>query len=127
MREFDEIDFGDWAGLTFAELDHDPRWKRWNSHRSAAAPPDGETMRELQTRVVRGILSVVAAHHNQSIVIVSHAEPIRAALLYFRQIPLNDFPRIKVDPGSLTTLEFRDDRCTVIAENESIDSEAAAA
>ena len=84
-------------------------------------------MSELQVRVVRGILSLVATHQSERIVIVTHAEPIRAAILHYRQIPLNEFARIQVDPGSLTTLQFRDDDCTIIGENDRGAGQAVAA
>jgi probable phosphoglycerate mutase len=127
MREFDEIDFGDWAGRTFDELRDDPRWARWNAYRGTAAPPRGESMGELQRRVVHGILSLVQAHPNQCVVIVSHAEPIRAAILHFRRIALKEFALVQVDPGSWTTLEFQDERGAVIRENQSVDGQAVAA
>jgi probable phosphoglycerate mutase len=127
MREFDELDFGQWAGRSFDELHNDPRWQQWNVNRGTASPPQGETMHDLQGRVLRGILSAVEAHPNQSVAIVSHAEPIRAAILHFRQISVNEFARVKVDPGSLTTVEFQNGKCSSIHENENIDGEAVAA
>jgi probable phosphoglycerate mutase len=127
MREFDEVDFGEWAGRTFDALRNDPRWHRWNAHRATAVPPGGETMKDLQARVVCGILCVVEAHPNQTVVIVSHAEPIRAAILYFRRIRLNDFASVQVDPGSLTTLEFQNGHCSVTRQNEGVDRQAVAA
>jgi broad specificity phosphatase PhoE len=57
----------------------------------------------------------------------SHAEPIRAAILHFRHISLNEFARVQVDPGSFTTLEFQNGQCSSIHENENLDGEAVAA
>ena len=37
----DEIDFGEWTGLPFAELDQDPRWCWFNTFRSGARAPCG--------------------------------------------------------------------------------------
>src|SRR5438105_1123924 len=50
--DLDELDYGDWSGRAFEELAHDPRWQRWNALRSSECPPNGESMRALQTRVV---------------------------------------------------------------------------
>ena len=37
----DEIDFGTFMGRSFAELDGDPDWRRWNAERDAARGPGG--------------------------------------------------------------------------------------
>src|SRR3954451_16829058 len=100
----DEIDFGDWTSLEFEALEHDPGWKRWNSHRGTSRPPGGESMRALQQRVVRHLEKLRGLDTGGTIVIVSHAEPIRAALLYYSRIPLDDFLSIEVDPASISTL-----------------------
>jgi len=47
-ERLDEIDVGDWQGRDFEALARDPRWNSWNSARSVARPPGGETMLEAQ-------------------------------------------------------------------------------
>src|SRR3954465_3344174 len=49
----DEIDYGEWTSLAFADLEGDSRWKRWNARRDVSRPPGGESMRALQQRMVR--------------------------------------------------------------------------
>ena len=51
----DEVDFGDWTGRRFDELEGDPAWDEWNSARSSARPPGGESMAEAVARGVAGI------------------------------------------------------------------------
>ena len=106
MPEFDEMDFGAWSGCSFDSLQNDCRWRRWNSDRAACRPPGGETMHELQGRVLASLSRLVKAHPGQRIAIVTHAEPIRAAVLHYRGISLGEFARVKIGPGSCTTLEF---------------------
>ena len=100
----DEIDIGDWTGRAFDELDGDPAWRSWNEHRGSARPPNGESMRELQQRVVGHLEQLRADPSDGSVVIVSHAEPIRAALLHYCGIPLDDFLSVEIDAGSISTL-----------------------
>ncbi|MEN3377074.1 MAG: hypothetical protein V7604_2429 [Hyphomicrobiales bacterium] len=100
--EMDEIDLGDWTGAPFARLDDDPRWHAWNGRRATSRPPRGESMRELQTRVVDHLERVRLSGNNA--VIVSHAEPIRAAILFYREINLDAFASVAVDPASVTVL-----------------------
>jgi broad specificity phosphatase PhoE len=61
-------------------------------------------MRALQQRMVQYLEQLRCARADGAIVIVSHAEPIRAALLYYSRTPLDNFLSIEVDPASISTL-----------------------
>lgn len=100
----DEIDVGDWTGRGFDELNKDPDWQRWNHRRGSSRPPNGESMHEVQRRVVQHLEQLRDDAGDGALVIVSHAEPIRAALLHYADIPLDDFLSIAVDPASVSTL-----------------------
>ena len=102
--EVDELDYGEWTSRTFADLEADARWHRWNTRRSTSCPPAGESMRALQRRIVRHLELLRRVEVDGTIVIVSHAEPIRAALLYYSRVPLANFLSINVDPASISTL-----------------------
>lgn len=102
----DEIDCGDWTGCSFADLENDPAWRYWNSRRGSSRTPNGESMRELQRRMVQHLDAIRGDPSDGTTVIVSHAEPIRAALLHYANIALDDFLSITVDPASISTLCF---------------------
>jgi broad specificity phosphatase PhoE len=106
VKAVDEIDCGDWTGRSFAELEHDPAWQQWNRRRGSSRPPNGESMQELQLRVVRHLDGIRGDLSDGAIVVVSHAEPIRAALLHYANIALDDFLSVAVDPASVSTLCF---------------------
>jgi broad specificity phosphatase PhoE len=108
---FDEIDVGDWTGATFDHLDNDAGWQRWNEHRDVARPPNGESMAELQGRVTRHIESL--RHDEAPTVIVSHAEPIRAAMMHYLGVPLRRFYDIDIAPASISTIVLQPTRTTV--------------
>jgi probable phosphoglycerate mutase len=127
MREFDELNFGLWSGQTFDQLRNDRLWQQWNLERMTIRPPHGESISELQARVLHGISRIGSAHPNQNIAVVSHAEPIRVAILHFRGISLNEFARVHVDPGSLTKLQLHQGRWSVTYENQAAGEEAVAA
>jgi broad specificity phosphatase PhoE len=115
MAEFDEADFGAWSGRTFEQLQNDCHWQRWNSDREGCRPPGGETMRELQSRVLAGLSRLAKAHPGQCVAVVTHAEPARAAVLHCRGIPLGEFARVEIDPGSCTTLKFEGEEAAVVS------------
>jgi broad specificity phosphatase PhoE len=115
--EFDETDFGAWTGRTFDSLQDDPAWKRWNSCRDACRPPGGESMDELQSRVLAGLSRLATTHPDQSIAVVTHAEPMRAAVLHCRGLPLREFARVQIDPCSCTTLQVDGDHGSIVQRN----------
>lgn len=116
----DEIDFGDWTGRPIAALDGDQHWERWNMRRSEGRPPCGESMRELQARVIGHLEAMRSVAPNGRVVLVSHAEPIRAAILHCLDIPLDDFARFDIAPASITTIAFGDRGGDVMALNQSV-------
>jgi probable phosphoglycerate mutase len=104
--ELDEHDCGAWAGESFETLAADPRWRAWNARRGTARPPSGESMAELQARIVGFLHALRRRHPGETLVLVSHAEPIRAALMYARGVALDDFLVIEVPIGSLSSIDI---------------------
>jgi len=99
----DEHDAGEWAGLEFAALARNERWQAWNEERRAVRPPRGESMRELQWRVVDHIEDT-RAQQIECAVMLSHAEPIRAAIMHYRGVALDDFLQVEVEPAGIHML-----------------------
>jgi len=99
-----EVDFGAWTGRDFADLDGDPLWRHWNGARSLARVPGGESIAEVQTRMVGFINRLCADDPEGNIVLVSHGDPIRAAIAYYLGVPVDLFLRIEVSPASISVL-----------------------
>jgi broad specificity phosphatase PhoE len=102
--ELDEIDFGDWTGRSFASLQGDPCWAAWNLHRATARPPRGEAMFEVQARLLRWLESLPARHGDATLVAVSHADVIKAALVAHLGLSLDAHDRFEIAPASLSIL-----------------------
>ena len=113
-----EIDFGAWSGTSFEALAQDPRWATWNSARSISRPPYGETMLEAQGRIVGAMEQLRSRHAEQSIILVSHSDIIKAALLYHLGMPIDAYARFDVDPASISTLVVGDWGSKVLRLNE---------
>lgn len=114
----DEVDFGEWAGNSFEMLERDPRWVLWNAKRDSASTPAGETMRDVAKRVVGHIEQVRAGDPAGRIVIVSHAEVIRTAVLHYLGLPFSAFTRIQIDAASISKLVFTDGGAAIASLNE---------
>src|SRR5947209_10471268 len=103
-EEFNEVDMGDWTNRSLAELDESPQWRQWNSFRSGTTAPNGEAMVDVQQRVLRK-LSVLREKH-QLVAIFTHADVIRATLVYFLGMPIDLLLRIEVAPGSVSAISI---------------------
>jgi len=104
IAALDEVDFGVWKGRTFASLDRDPAWRLWNEKRSNARALDGESMMEVQERILNHIRQTAADNPSAPIIMVTHAELIRAVILHCLSLPLNDWNIIDVPYASITTI-----------------------
>ena len=113
-----EIDYGDWTGLTFDQIRRDERWQMWSRSRSIAAIPGGESWRQVHERVVGALFNLRQAHPEGSLVIVSHGDVIRAAMLFALGMPLDFYHRIEVATASLSTMRIDANGIRVIAINE---------
>ncbi len=103
-EDIDEIDFGLWTGRSFAELRRDPLWGSWNSHREHTRPPLGETMAEAQARILRHLDRTAERYPGSNVVLVTHAELIRAVILACRSLPLRAWGEVDVPYASITAI-----------------------
>jgi broad specificity phosphatase PhoE len=112
----DEIDFGAWMGRSFADLDCDPAWARWNDARGTAATPDGEDMSAATARAVRHIEQVAG---EKPVLCVSHCDIIRGVVAHYLGLDADRLLGFDVDPASLTELAlYGDGSGRVVALNE---------
>ena len=113
-----EIDYGEWTGLTFDKIRQDERWQMWARSRSIAAVPGGESWRRVQERVVGALFDLRQAHPEGSVVVVSHGDVIRAALLFALGMPLDFYSRIEIAFASLSTIRLDGSGTRVAGLNE---------
>lgn len=99
-----EVAFGEWTGRTFAELDALTAWKQWNAFRSGGRVPGGETMLEVQSRMIALVQKLRAERPDQRVALFSHGDPLRTVLLYFLGTPLEFIRRIELSPASVSVL-----------------------
>ena len=114
----DEIAFGDWTGRAVDDLAAEPAWTLWNTARTTARPPGGESMAEAQDRIGRVLESLV--EDGVPAILVSHADVIRAALLKVLGLGLDAYDRIVVDPASCSELALWPGGGRVVSLNERI-------
>jgi len=117
-----ECDFGDWTGAKLNDLRKLPEWRTVQSYPSGFRFPGGESFTEMQTRMVGAIDELVARHPGQTIVAVSHADTIKAALAQALGTHLDLFQRIVVSPCSISAILYSAGGPAVLASNSTGDN-----
>jgi probable phosphoglycerate mutase len=112
-----EIDVGAWAGLKLDRARKKPEWAIVQRHATGFRFPDGESFLEMQTRVVGTLADLVARHPGRTIVAVSHADPIKAAVAHALGVHLDLFQRITIGTASITVVAYGDGTPRVLTVN----------
>jgi probable phosphomutase (TIGR03848 family) len=116
-----EADYGEWTGGKLAELAKTDLWKTVQRAPSRARFPGGESLAEMQGRMVSALEAVVADHVGEVVVVVSHADPIKAAIAHYSGLHLDLFQRLAVSPASVTVFELTPNGATLVKCNDTGD------
>ena len=112
---FRETDFGDWDGLTFAEVR-----ERWPAEMTAwladpqIAPPGGESFAEVSERVTAALARVLADRAGQRVLIVSHVTPIKTLVAAAVLAPPPALFRMHLDVAALCEIDWYADGPAVL-------------
>ncbi len=101
-----ECDFGDWTGSLLKDLFKLPEWSTVQRYPSGFRFPNGESFTEMQQRITSTIAALVVKHPGETVVAVSHADPIKAAVAHAMGTHLDLFQRIVVSPCSVTAIAY---------------------
>ncbi|WP_330932826.1 bifunctional RNase H/acid phosphatase [Cellulosimicrobium cellulans] len=110
---FAEVDFGEWEGLTAAEVDAawPGRLHAWHTTGTTAAP-GGESYADVGARVWHGLQDLVdtllpgAGPAGRTAVVVGHAVQVRAAIGTAIGAPPSQWSRVRVPPASVSILRL---------------------
>lgn len=105
VDELNEIDFGEWTGLPFDELNRRYEWTAFNRYRASTPIPGGEWMRNVQMRAFRALRTMHRAHGDSPIAVVSHGDVLRALVAKVIDVPLDRLDSFRIDPASVSVLE----------------------
>ncbi len=101
-----ECDFGTWTGSRLTVLAKKREWDQVQRWPSGFRFPEGESFAEMQTRVTDALAKLSDRHRGETIVAVSHADPIKAAVASAAGTPLDLFQRFTVAPCSVSSLAY---------------------
>ncbi len=108
---FQEVDFGVWQGLTAEEIE--ARWpgqlEPWHT-RANLRPEGGESIEDLGRRIGRGLDGLLAGGVDRTVVVISHAVSIRAALGLTMGAQPSSWSQLRVAPASVSIIRLFEDR-----------------
>jgi len=100
-----EVHYGSWEGKKIKNLASKPLWHVVQYYPSRMRfPGGGETLREVQFRMVNTLEQLSTQHQEETIVAVSHADAIKLVLAYYLGVHIDLFQRISVSPASVSIL-----------------------
>lgn len=101
-----ECDFGEWTGASLEDLAKLPEWQTVQQHPSQFRFPGGESLLEMQARLVDAVRRIVELHHGVTVVAVSHADPIKVLVAQAMGSHLDHFQRFDISPCSATVIRY---------------------
>jgi broad specificity phosphatase PhoE len=110
--DLDELDFGLWAGRSFADLEREPEWRLWNRERGSARTPAGVTIAAEQTLLVQHLGKLAHAYPDASVMLVTHAEVIRALLMHALHAPVDHWALYQIPAASVTRMTWENGALT---------------
>jgi len=116
--EIIEVEYGDWQGKAISALQRRKMWDVVQEYPSRAYFPNGETMRDVQARIVNAIEALARRHPEGLIALVCHADLIKMALAHYLGMHLDAFQRIVISPASISTLQLGHSRPFIIGMND---------
>lgn len=101
-----ETDAGEWTGQPLEEIRKLEAWQELMAYPSGVALPSGESLWQAQVRMVEAMEEIRAAHREERVAVVSHADPLRVLVAHYVGLPLDLFRRLTISPASITVFDF---------------------
>ena len=117
LQGLNECDFGDWTGRRLRDLSKLKSWSTIQKQPSSFRFPNGESFTEMQNRMLKTVGMILERHPEETVVCVSHADPIKAILASAVGPPLDLFQRILVGPCSASVVLYTKERPLVLTLN----------
>lgn len=101
-----EVDYGGWRGAALKDLAKEPDWQLVQIYPGGFRFPDGETLREVQYRVVTTLERIRLEHEGEAVAVFAHGDILRTSLAYYLGTPLDLFQRIHISTASVSLIGF---------------------
>ena len=115
-RNLRELDIGIWEGMTWAELmeKHPAEWQARLADIVNYRVPGGESLLDLQARIMPVIKGIVERHRGEDVLVVAHGGANRVILLNAIGAPLSALFNIEQSYCCLNVIDYYEDGKTVV-------------
>ena len=115
MPNLHEVHFGDWTGLTFAQVleRFGARASSWLDQLAAGTIPNAETATAYRERIEPCVREILNKHSGQHVAVFCHGGVIRQILSILIDIPLPKTAGFEIDYTSITEIEIHPHRAEV--------------
>ena len=112
-----EIEAGEFEGTVIDDLgtSFSQLLVNWRQEGGSAKLPGGESLIDLEDRVWSAIQHIAGKHKQEVVAVVSHYFVISATICKALGLPLGHLGRIRVQVGSISTLDFDDKQPRLLA------------
>ena len=114
-----EVDYGEWRGGELKELGKRPEWRLVQVYPGGFRFPGGETLREVQNRVITTLERIRTEHAGEVIAVYAHGDVLRTSMAYYLGMPLDLFQRIQISTASISLVAFHRFGPSILAMNDS--------
>jgi probable phosphomutase (TIGR03848 family) len=114
-----EARYGDWTGQELKKLVRDPLWKVVQAQPSAVTFPNGEAMRDVQSRSLAAVRDWnERLGPDATWIACSHADVIKGIVADALGLHLDQFQRIAIAPASLSVIRYGGQGRSVLRVND---------
>ena len=102
--EFREINGGEFQGMSYPELLKRPEYMVFRNDTGNSVFPGGESMRQVAERVMSKLLEVVEMNSGKTVVITTHANPMRVIKTMVKYGNIEEMKNVKGVPNASVTV-----------------------
>ncbi|NIM04783.1 MAG: alpha-ribazole phosphatase [Armatimonadetes bacterium] len=113
-----ERDFGELEGLTRAQAQRRSWWQSFEKSDAGMAPPAGESRYHLHRRVLKCMDQIIASHHGQNVLIVTHGGPIARMISAVLGMPTTRRAAMRLDNCSINLISIEGEQRRVLLLND---------
>jgi len=115
-----EIGFGQWEGLTRAEIEkrYAEALALWYRDPANVRPPDGETVTEVAARLRAAVRDIAARHDGATVALVGHGGAFQVCLCVLLGVEPARRWQFKLGHGSLSVVELHNDAAILMSLND---------
>lgn len=110
VKAFRERDFGLWEGLTAEKIqsNYEETWAKWIADPVGTRPPKGESIKDMQDRILTKLKEIIEQHRGEEIILFAHAGVNRIILCHALNLPVINWFRIQQDFCGINVMDFHE-------------------